>query len=433
MEEAHNVIRTADPGFYSLQALAGSEVGNDNEEDWPSYWVHRKGAFQGWTKNNLEKWLTVDLPPHLAQKARELQSADKNATKMERKARDESAGETSTKPSEIPSTTSKEQELAMMSEQSPPPITTETSDTSVGAASKTTTMARTPNAGTSSLGVQPSIEQEQVEKGPGGSIQVDKKKDVPDLVDVSITSSSTGDHPLRAPGPHPPAAAPTHLEPSIQDEMPRLGQVPTPGSQSTWLPVRVSTNVSISDFPDLNTARDSSAGSLHAEKMPTSYQHGHVPFAVQGSLSMPRGTLKPTSPPTIRVPVQTEDTPNHYDGGSRGGPGFKAVGNLSPTIPAKTDQWTEKKTEEKLLLETSAGVDMGELGSADHQGDNAYNLIGELTKANLERYEDSLLQNGAQIEEGEGVKGEDPPAEWYEWYKKYHAEQRKKLDEANGQ
>ncbi|KAL2669943.1 hypothetical protein Neosp_015109 [[Neocosmospora] mangrovei] len=438
-DEAHNVIQTADPGFYSLQALAGSQVGNDNEEDWPSSWVHNKGTFQSWTKNHLKKWLTVDLPPHLAQKARELRSADKNAKKMESKARDELAGETSTKPSEIPSTTSKEQELAMTNKQSPPPTTTETSDISVGAASKITTMARTPNAGTSSLGAYPFIEQEHVEKGPGGSIRVDKKKDVPDFVDVSITSSSTSDHPLEAPVPPPPAAAPAHLESSTQDDMPRFGQVPTPGSQSTLLPIRVNTNVSISNFPDLNTARDSSAGSLHAEKMPTSYQQGHVPFAIQGSLSMPGGPLKPTSPPTIRVPVETDDTPSHYDGRFCSGPSFKTVGSLSPKIPAKTDQWTEKKTEE-TLLETSArpfepgmAADIGEFGSADHQGGNAYNVIGELTKVNLERHEDFSLQNGSQIEEGEGVKGEDPPAEWYEWYKKYHAEQREKLDEVNGQ
>ncbi|RSL89522.1 hypothetical protein CEP52_014879 [Fusarium oligoseptatum] len=117
-DEAYNVIQTADPGFYSLRALAESEVGNENEEDWPTSWVGIKGAFQGWTKTHLKKWLTVDLPAHLAQKAGELQSANKEAKKTENKAGDQLPRATSTKASEIPNTTSKEQELPKANEQS---------------------------------------------------------------------------------------------------------------------------------------------------------------------------------------------------------------------------------------------------------------------------------------------------------------------------
>ncbi|RSL44436.1 hypothetical protein CEP54_014691 [Fusarium duplospermum] len=464
-DKAYNVIQEADPGFYSLQALAESEVGNDNEEDWPPSWVDTKGTFQGWTNISLKKWLTVDLPAHLAQKAKELQSADKEAKKTGSKATDELPGDTSTKASERPSTTSREQELAKTNEQSPeevhasqgirsqhPPINIETSDKSAGAASETTTMARTPNTGTSSLKIQSSIEQKYVEKGSGGSIQVDKKKHVPDLVDVSVPDPSTGHHPPRAPGPHSPAAVPTPLEPSIRNDMPRFGQESTPGSQSTWLPVRFNTNLSSSDFPDLNTERDSSADSPHAEQMPTPSRDSHVPSSVQGSFSIPRGPLEPTSPPTIRVPVYTNETTNSvtekpssgkqltYPSTFHGDKELKAWGTRTARdgIVSGFGIWPSTTS----LNETSAGpskrgmaVDMDELGSAAHQGDNAYNVIGELTTINLQRHETSSLQNGTQVEEGEGegMAEEDPPAEWYEWYKKHHAEERKKREEANGQ
>ncbi|RTE74937.1 hypothetical protein BHE90_010607 [Fusarium euwallaceae] len=507
-DEAYNVIQTADPGFYSLRALAESEVGNENEEDWPTSWVGIKGAFQGWTKTHLKKWLTVGLPAHLAQKAGELQSANKEAKKTENKARDELPGATSTKASEIPNTTSKEQELPKANEQSAgeahasqgtrsekPSINNEASDKSVRAASETTTMDRPFNSGGTSLGIQSSIKQNHVEKGSGGSTQAGKKKDMPDLVDVSVPGSSTEDHPPRAPGPHPPAAAPAPLEPSIQDEMPRFGEIYTPGSQSPSLPIRFKTNsVSMPHFPDLNTGRSSSAGSLHADNMPTPSQHGHVTSSVQGSLPMRRAPPhERTSLSATRVSVQTDGTANRYDDGVRSGPNFERGGGLFLTSLAKTGHCTEKKAEGTLFLEktanlvtekqsleeqlthsrtrnadkelmdwgtrttrdsifsgfgicsnttgpneSSAGpsepgmtVNMGELGSTAHQGNNASNVIGNLTKVNLQRHEASSRQTGAEGEGGEDMMEEDPPAEWYEWYKNYHDEQRKNRKEAN--
>jgi len=506
-DEACNVIQTADPGFYRLQALAESEAGQDDEEDWPSSWVGNKGAFQGWTKTHLKKWLTVDLPPHLAQKAKELRNDDKEAkqagNKAENKTRDDMPGASSTMTSDPPITSSNELGLAKTNDEAveegntpqvipsdKPLINIETSDKGAGAAPETNT-GKIPNTETSSPRVQLSMGlalESPGGKSPDGSAQAGNQKDVRSLVDVSSPDTSTGNQPPRAPSPDRQSTSLTSLGLPTQGGISQLKEISTTGPQSPSMPIHSSTdNDSTSGFLDRNAERGSSTRSIHADKMPTPSRHSPAPSSVQGSFFMPKKVPEPPSLSTTSALVQADDTSSRYDGGFSSGPSFNKgrglfASNLTNTVPRIENKAEETFLGDKttnpilerpssgqqltssgtlaankelkdwgtrtpgdrivaghgirlagtLTTKTSAGpsepgmtAGLGRFDSAAHQGGKGWNVIGELTRANLQRHEDFSQEGSAQGKEDANMIEEDPPVEWYEWYRKYHAEQKK--------
>ncbi|KAM0215205.1 hypothetical protein ACHAQD_008397 [Fusarium lateritium] len=60
-DEAYTIITDIDPGFWRLRALAKDSTEYANEAMWVEMWETYKGAFRGWVKANLRKWLTSDL------------------------------------------------------------------------------------------------------------------------------------------------------------------------------------------------------------------------------------------------------------------------------------------------------------------------------------------------------------------------------------
>lgn len=366
-----------------------------------------------------------------------------------------------------------------------PLINIETSDKDGGATPETNT-ARMPNTRISSPGAQLSTGlplESPAGKSSDECGQAGNQKDVRSLADASSPYFSTDNQPPRGPSLDRQSTSLTSQGLPMRGGMPQLGTMSTTGPHTPSMPISSSTDDdSTPGFLNRNAAKGSSTGGPDANKLPMPSRQSPTSSNVQGSLSMPKKVPEPPSLSTTRAPVQVDDTSSRYDGGFRRGPSFKMDQGLLGSNPTNTVPWAKNETEETILgdkttnpiperpsseqqltcsgtvaankelkdwgtrtpgdrirlagTETSAGrletrmtADQGRLNSTPHQGGRASNVIGELTRANLQRHEASSQEDNGRGEEDENILEDEPPIGWYEWYKKYHAEQRKERKE----
>lgn len=69
-DEAYTIITDIDPGFWRLRALSQNSTEDADETKWVETWETSKGAFRGWVKANLRKWLTSDFSAALVERAK---------------------------------------------------------------------------------------------------------------------------------------------------------------------------------------------------------------------------------------------------------------------------------------------------------------------------------------------------------------------------
>jgi hypothetical protein len=95
-DEAYTIITDIDPGLWRLRALAQNSSEDANETKWVETWETSKGAFRGWVKANLRKWVTSDFSAALIDTARELKrDAEGVKEKEKEKGVEETMGELS--------------------------------------------------------------------------------------------------------------------------------------------------------------------------------------------------------------------------------------------------------------------------------------------------------------------------------------------------